>query len=97
MNHYMGFDAHPIGERNERTRGEDDSLRLQQRLREARGSSSGSRFVALAVRGVVDPDYVDHDSAMPEEVRGIEGFKAVDTASGAALSVGAPEERRLTK
>jgi hypothetical protein len=29
MNHYMGFDAHPIGERNERTRGEDDSLRLK--------------------------------------------------------------------
>ena len=24
---------------------------------------------------LVAPDYVDHDSAMPEEVRGIEGFK----------------------
>ena len=24
---------------------------------------------------LVDPDYVDHDPAMPEEVRGIEGFK----------------------
>jgi hypothetical protein len=50
MSHYMDFDPYVIRERNERMRRELDSLRLQERLREARGSSSGSRFVALAVR-----------------------------------------------
>ena len=55
MNHYMDFDAHLIRERNERMQRELDSLRLEERLREARGSSSASRFVALAVmrRGVM--------------------------------------------
>jgi hypothetical protein len=42
MNHYTNFDPYPIRERNER-------------LREARGSSSASRFVALAVRRGVMP------------------------------------------
>ena len=50
MNHYMDFDARLIRECNEQMQRELDSLRLQQRLREARGSSSASRFVALAVR-----------------------------------------------
>jgi hypothetical protein len=52
MNHYMGFDPYPIiKERNERTRREVQALHLGERLREARGSSSGTRFVALARRG----------------------------------------------
>ncbi len=55
MSHYMDFDPYVIRERNERMRRELDSLRLQERLREARGSSSGSRFVALAVRRGVMP------------------------------------------
>ena len=51
---YMDFDPHLIRERNERMRRELDSLRLKERLREARGSSSASRFVARAVmRGVM--------------------------------------------
>jgi hypothetical protein len=50
MNHYMDFDPHLIRERNERMQRDVDSLRLEERLREARGSSSGARFVALAVR-----------------------------------------------
>jgi hypothetical protein len=48
---YMDFQPHLIRERNEQMRSEIESLRLQERLREARGSS-GSRFAALAKRGV---------------------------------------------
>jgi hypothetical protein len=56
MNHYyMDFDPHLIRERNERIRREVDSLRLKKRLRKAHGSSSGARFVALAVRRVLMP------------------------------------------
>ena len=50
MNHHMDFDPHLIRECNERMLRDVDSLRLEERLREARGSSSASRFVALAVR-----------------------------------------------
>ena len=55
MNHHMDFDPHPIRECNERMQRDVDSLRLEERLREARGSSSRARFVALAVmrRGVM--------------------------------------------
>jgi hypothetical protein len=55
MNHYTDFDPYLIRERNEQMQRELDSLRLKERLREARGSSSGVRFVALAVmrRGVM--------------------------------------------
>ncbi len=53
MNHYMDFDPYFIRERNEQMHREVDSLRLRKRLREARGSSSGSRFVALARKGVM--------------------------------------------
>jgi hypothetical protein len=55
MNHHMDFDPYVIRERNERMQRELDSLRLKERLREARGSSSASRFVAFAVmrRGVM--------------------------------------------
>jgi hypothetical protein len=55
MNHHMDFDPHLIRERTERMQRDVDSLRLEERLREARGSSSASRFVALAVmrRGVM--------------------------------------------
>jgi hypothetical protein len=52
MNHYMDFDPYVIRERNEQMRGEVESLRLEERLREERGSS-GSRFTALAKRGVM--------------------------------------------
>ena len=55
MNHYMDFDPHLIRERNERMLRELNSLRLKERLREAGGSSSGSRFVAFAVRRGVMP------------------------------------------
>jgi hypothetical protein len=49
---YMNFDPYPIiKERNERTRREVQAQHLGERLREARGSS-GTRFVALARRGV---------------------------------------------
>ncbi len=51
MNHYMDFDPHLIRERNQQIRREVDSLRLEERLRENRGSS-GSRLAALAKRGV---------------------------------------------
>lgn len=51
MNH-MDFQPHVIRERNEQMRGEVKSLRLEERLREERGSS-GSRFAALAKRGVM--------------------------------------------
>jgi hypothetical protein len=44
---YMDFQPHLIRERNEQVQREVDSLRLQERLREDRGSS-GLRFVALA-------------------------------------------------
>jgi hypothetical protein len=52
MNHYMDFDPYVIGERNQQVHTEVRSLRLEERLREERGSS-GSRFVALAKRGVM--------------------------------------------
>ncbi len=53
MNNYMNFDPYPIiKERNERTRREVQALHLGERVREACGSS-GTRFVALARRGVV--------------------------------------------
>ena len=55
MNHHMDLDPHPIRERTERMQRDVDSLRLKKRLREARGSSSASRFVALAVRRVLMP------------------------------------------
>lgn len=50
MNH-MDFDPHVIRERNRQMQKEVRSLRLEERLREGRGSS-GSRFVTLAKRGV---------------------------------------------
>ena len=53
MNHYMDFNPYVIRERKEQMLREVDSLRLRKRLREARGSSSGSRFVALARKGVM--------------------------------------------
>ena len=46
---YMDFQPHLIRERNEQVQREVDSLRLQERLREDRGS----RFVALARIGVM--------------------------------------------
>ena len=50
---YMNIDPYPIiKERNERTRREVQAQRLGERLREPRGSS-GTRFVALARRGVM--------------------------------------------
>ncbi len=49
---YMDFDPYTIRERNEQTLREVNSLRLEERLREARGSS-GARFVVLARRGVM--------------------------------------------
>jgi hypothetical protein len=48
---YMDFDPNLIRERNEQMQREVHSLRLEERLREERGSS-GSRFVALAKRGM---------------------------------------------
>jgi hypothetical protein len=51
---YMDFQPHLIRERNEQVQREVDSLRLEDRLREDRGSS-GSRFVALARMGVIAP------------------------------------------
>ena len=51
MNHYMDFDPYVIGERNQQVHREVRSLRLEERLREDRGSS-GSQFVALAKRCV---------------------------------------------
>ncbi len=52
MNHYMDFDPYMIRERNQQVLGEINSLRLQERLRNS-GGSSGSRFFALAHRGLV--------------------------------------------
>jgi hypothetical protein len=50
---YMDFAPHLITERNEQVHREVRSLRLEERLRADRGrGSSGSRFVALAKRGV---------------------------------------------
>ncbi len=49
---YMDFDPHLIRERNEQMHREVNSLRLQERLRKDR-QSSGSRFSALARRGVM--------------------------------------------
>jgi len=51
MNHYMDSDPYVIRERSQQVHREVCSLRLEKRLREERGSS-GSRFVALAKRGV---------------------------------------------
>ena len=51
MNHYMDFDPNLIRERNQQLHREVRSLRLEQQLLEERGSS-GSRFVALAKRGM---------------------------------------------
>jgi hypothetical protein len=48
---YMDFDPYVIEERNQQVHREVHSLRLEERLREERGSS-GSRLVALAKRGV---------------------------------------------
>ena len=54
MNNYGGFDPYPIiTERNERTRREVQAQHLGERLREARGSRSDARFVALVRRGVM--------------------------------------------
>ncbi len=44
MNHYMDFDPYAIRERNEQMIRDVNSLRLEERLREARGSS-GVRFI----------------------------------------------------
>ena len=52
MNHYMDFNPYVIRELNQQLHREVRSLRLEERLREDRGSS-GSRFVALAKRGVM--------------------------------------------
>ena len=52
MNPYMDFDPYVIRERNQQMQREVRSLRLEERLREERGSS-GSRFTALAERGVM--------------------------------------------
>jgi len=49
---YMDFQPHLIRERNEQVQREINSLRLEERLREARGSS-GSRIVALARMAVM--------------------------------------------
>ena len=48
---YPHFDPCLVGQRNEEIKREVQTLRLQKRLGEHRGSS-GSRFVALARRGV---------------------------------------------
>jgi hypothetical protein len=49
---YLVFASYVIGERNRQTRRDVDSLRLEKRLREDRGSG-GSQFVALAKRGAM--------------------------------------------
>ena len=51
MNH-MDFDPYLIRQRNEQKLREVHSLHLKERLREDRGPH-GSRYVALAQRGVV--------------------------------------------
>jgi hypothetical protein len=52
MNHYMDFDPYVIRERNQQMHTEVNALRLERLVRQERGSS-GSRFVALARRGVM--------------------------------------------
>ncbi len=52
MNHYMDFDPYVIRERNQQVLREINSLRLEERLRD-NGGSSGSRFFALAGRGLM--------------------------------------------
>jgi hypothetical protein len=52
MNHYMDFDPYLIRERNQQVHRDVHALRLEEQLREDHGSS-GSRFVALAKRGVM--------------------------------------------
>jgi hypothetical protein len=52
MNHYMDLDPYVIRERNQQMQSEVHALRLEERLRDERGSS-GSRLVALAKRGVM--------------------------------------------
>ena len=52
MNHYMDFDPHLIRERNEQALREVNSLRLEERLREARGPS-GTRLAVLVRKGVM--------------------------------------------
>ena len=52
MNPYMDFDPYLISERHEQMIREVNSLRLEERLREAHGSKD-ARFVALARRGVI--------------------------------------------
>jgi hypothetical protein len=52
MNYYTDFDPYVIRERNQQVHTEVRSLRLEERLREERGSS-GSRIVAFAKRGVM--------------------------------------------
>jgi hypothetical protein len=49
---YTDFDPYVIRERNQQIQRDVDSLRLEKRLREDRGSS-GRRFVALAKRGAM--------------------------------------------
>ena len=51
MNHYMDFDPYLIRERNQQVQRDLHALRLEEQLWEERGSS-GSRFVALAKKGV---------------------------------------------
>jgi hypothetical protein len=52
MNHYMDFDPDLIRERNRQVHREVRSLRLEERLREERGSSGSQFVVAFAKRGV---------------------------------------------
>ena len=52
MNHYIDFDPYVIRERNQKVHREVNSLRLEKQLHEEH-RSSGSRFVALAKRGVM--------------------------------------------
>jgi hypothetical protein len=51
LTHYMDFDPYVIRERNNQMHREVNSLRLEEQVRQERGSS-GSRFVALAKKGV---------------------------------------------
>jgi hypothetical protein len=52
MIRYPHFDPCLVGQRNEEIKREVYALRLEERLREHRGSR-GSRFVAFARRGVL--------------------------------------------
>jgi hypothetical protein len=51
LTHYMDFDPYVIRERNNQMHREVNSLRLEEQVRQERGSS-GSRFVAFAKRGL---------------------------------------------